>query len=943
MRMKRRHRLRTLGAVAGLSALAVIPVAAAGRRHPGGGPVRSGVATALHDMDARNDTVDVFPGHPRLIVGGHRGTSVAALRAACQRRELRAQCDQIGGRHVLDDAMRYLLTDDRAAAGRVAGVLGAWGGCTTADSDAEHADGGGMALAFDWVWDALSAGERAAISDKLVACGAALTAVLDGNGPHLWHGYTSLAASVALMGLAADDRPGLASVRASMVRHFRRNALEAYAVVGGAWPEGYGYLRSHFFSSDPPGQYVMDALRAWDSAVTRDHPAHASLFETIAAEEGDWLRGLGHHVYYGTLPAYGAGGKPTLLRGGDLPTGQAVPNRQYRPFVDGIARVYGDGVLAGWGRGLEASWPLVGGEGTYHPIHRYSLPYNLPLDVPPVLPDDAPPSGLPPGRIWGRADLGYAILRSGWGPGDTVVGYRAGKWFTGHQHMDQGHLDIWRRGPLALDAGVYAGWGTEHREAYYMRTVAHNTLLLPRAGEVFETHPGGGGAIGDGGQRVHTYNRRGCAQCMQSVAEWRANVGAGLRFEAGRIDAFEDGPGGAAIASDITAAYNATGYVTPGNTPKLAVAQRDVAFVRPSLVVVVDRVRTVGDTDPPRFVLHLPARPALMDPRVVRGEADNGIVASGVARFEVDNGTGGRMLVQALAPADAAMTAIGGRDHRYWLDGANRAAGAAGQEGPPAEPGLWRIESAPAARAASGEYVLVHTLVVTDTGRPVAWPSGWPRRVAVAVDPAAPEAVVGVGWAGGGLDSGGRAAGTRDRLVVRSGAVPRGVVRFVTVGVGGEVDGGVRDDGSGEAAGSGLEGAHPGASAVGDAAAADDITTEVLLADLAGGATYRACRLPCGSVLAEAVVSAEGVWHVAVDGPGELAVGQCPAAAGAGETWRGLCAAGGVGTPGAATATVTPVAPTGTAAATPTAVATSTGAPTAVWRARLPWVTGGGR
>ena len=38
---------------------------------------------------------------------------------------------------------------------------------------------------------------------------------------------------------------------------------------------------------------------------------------------------------------------------------------------------------------------------------------------------------------------------------------------------------------LALDAGVYANWGTEHREAYYMRTIAHNTLIIPMPGETF--------------------------------------------------------------------------------------------------------------------------------------------------------------------------------------------------------------------------------------------------------------------------------------------------------------------------------------------------------------------------------------------------------------------------------------------------------------------------
>ena len=141
-----------------------------------------------------------------------------------------------------------------------------------------------------------------------------------------------------------------------------------------------------------------------------------------------------------------------LRRGGDLPTGQACPNRQYRPFVDAIAVAYGDGVLAGWGSALEADRPFVGGSGTHHPIHRYALPYSLPFHLVVEPPDD-----LPRARIWGRDDLGYVLVRSDWTPHAITIGLRAGKWFADHQHMDQGHPDIWRRGPLAVDAGVYAG------------------------------------------------------------------------------------------------------------------------------------------------------------------------------------------------------------------------------------------------------------------------------------------------------------------------------------------------------------------------------------------------------------------------------------------------------------------------------------------------------
>jgi hypothetical protein len=70
-----------------LVALAVLPGARPGT------PVLGSAPTAA---------LGVFPGHPRLIVGGYRGVPIAELRGACERPELRDHCAQIGGRHVLD-------------------------------------------------------------------------------------------------------------------------------------------------------------------------------------------------------------------------------------------------------------------------------------------------------------------------------------------------------------------------------------------------------------------------------------------------------------------------------------------------------------------------------------------------------------------------------------------------------------------------------------------------------------------------------------------------------------------------------------------------------------------------------------------------------------------------------------------------------------------------
>ncbi|MCC7018129.1 MAG: heparinase II/III family protein [Ardenticatenales bacterium] len=855
----------------------------------GGEPAAQPVARHADPLRAAQETTPtLYPGHPRLIVGGYRGVAVAELRAACARPELMEQCAQIGGRHILDDAMRYLLVGDGAAADRVAAGLRAWTSCAAGDIGSEHNEWGGFALAYDWIWATLPPAERRRLDDMWLRCGQLLAGELDSNGPHLWHGYTSLAASLALMALACDGDGDAARCRPLLqaaVDRFRGNALEAYTVVGGAWPEGYNYERSHFFSADPPGQYVMDALRAWDSAVEQDTLAHASLFETIAVEEGDWLRGLAFHVLYGTLDAYGLGGKRTLLRGGDMPTGQAWPNKQYRPFVDSIARAYGDGVLAKWGRDLEAEWSFVGGDGTYHPIHRYSLPYNLPLDVPSVAPDDADAPGgpLPLGRIWARDDLGYVIARSGWDAGETTLGYRAGKWFTGHQHLDQGHLDLWRKGPLAVDAGVYASWGTPHREAYYMRTVAHNTLLIPRIGETFDQHPAlGSQQVNDGGQRIHTYARGGCAQCMQSVAEWRSNVGAGLHFEAGRIDAFADAPAYIVVSSDLTSAYNATAHATAGNAAKVASVQRDVVFLRPDLVIVTDRVRTTDGTSPPRFTLHLPGRPALDEVVVDEGTLDDGILHSDTDRFTFDNGTGGRLTMRALAPLDAGLTAVGGPGHRYWVDGANRDAGASGLEGMPAEPGMWRVESASRNLSTAGRnHLLVHALTVTDTGRtalPVFLSRGYRDR------PGARAAHVVVQDGDGVV-----------RAVVQSASVPRERVVTANLSVSGTVP----------------------------------LRLELLATDLEPRMTHVVCFMPCTQPNRWTKTSDdEGILYVrserSVDVSGGSAVflARCPPVDGESDWWRQVCAE------------PDPL---------PTSTAPSTPAPTAsvkpAWdgRALLPW------
>jgi hypothetical protein len=450
---------------------------------------------------------------------------------------------------------------------------------------------------------------------------------------------------------------------------------------------------------------VIDAVRAWHSAVEQDALDHASIFDTIRYQEGDWLRRLGYFHVYHLLPPYGSQTKHSWTRQGDMPSWRPETSNQHRPYTDAIADAYDDGAIQQIGAITEDDWGLVSGQGSYHRLHRYALPTNLDPALTP-----APFDALPTAELFGRDTIGYVAMRSDWSDAAAILFYRAGDWFTGHQHMDQGHFEIWRDGPLALDGGVYASWGTEHREAYYIRTVAHNSLLIRQPGEEF-AHGYGVGDTNDGGQRVHTYT--GCAQCIQSVSEYESNIGAGKHYESGDITAFIHTDDYDYVASDITPAYNSTAYTYGSNSAKVEIVQRELAYLRPHVLLIFDRVRATDASYEKAWLLHSSTKPQTDSETVVQGSADNGILTSDDDVFSVDSGSGGRLFAQTLLPAAHTTCKIGGADYDYWSDGANRDDGASSHETGYAEPGTWRVEVVP--DSAQSDDLFLHALYITTT------------------------------------------------------------------------------------------------------------------------------------------------------------------------------------------------------------------------------------
>jgi|GEM_PF-4948941 len=77
---------------------------------------------------------------------------------------------------------------------------------------------------------------------------------------------------------------------------------------------------------------------------------------------------------------------------------------------------------------------------------------------------------------------GQLIVRRSWDDPDTpvVLMKGAGLGNGGHDHNDFGSFQIYYKGMLTTEDGIYDTWGSTHHFYYHVATAAHNTLLVYR-------------------------------------------------------------------------------------------------------------------------------------------------------------------------------------------------------------------------------------------------------------------------------------------------------------------------------------------------------------------------------------------------------------------------------------------------------------------------------
>jgi heparin/heparan-sulfate lyase len=552
-----------------------------------------------------------------------------------------------------------------------------------------------LAIAYDWLHDEIASEDRKRLREGLLAHYRRERGVLEQTDEFVSGHAHFTTASLLLGAIALCDGSGeFEKDLARILDHWERflDVARYVAADGGhhlGWHYGRTYCARLFWVSE-----------AITTALGRD----------VFREEGAWLSQLGYHSAYGLRP------DNTYLRVGDC-------HRWIYPSLDvdlvlyAIAAArYRDPWLAAFAR-RTLEFCAEARSCSFPAQHAFTLLFFDPS----LRPED--PERLPGVRAFQRS--GNYVLRTGWGPDDTVVLLRAMPWYHfNHERRDFASFTLYHRGGLAIHGGTYqagdsaSDYGGPHLTNYAWRTVAHNTITVLDPSERFcrPTGPVSRRCSGenlwsnDGGQVIRSDSHPETpvpAYQPRSVEEIRDP-----RFSQGDVPVFEDRPELTYILADGSRAYRPS---------KLKLFQRHLLFLKKAagwkapVVVLLDRVTSTRPSFRKTWLLHTVEEPRL-EGRLAVIENSTQVVFTddhppkpGDYRYQY----GGLLYCETLLPRDARLSFVGGAGREFWADGANHPTRIR-EVDRITEPGIGRIEVSPA--APEKETVFLHVLSPTHKG-----------------------------------------------------------------------------------------------------------------------------------------------------------------------------------------------------------------------------------
>jgi hypothetical protein len=296
-----------------------------------------------------------------------------------------------------------------------------------------------------------------------------------------------------------------------------------------------------------------------------------------------------------------------------------------------------------------------------------------------------PISDLPLTRYMGFP-YGWMVARTGWDANAVVAEMKVNIYhFGNHQHHDGGAFQIYYKGPLAVDAGVYRVYTSDHNRAYNQRTIAHNSLLIYDPEEQFNSRPE---FVNDGGQRLPN-NRR-------EPKDLPVLLDPKNEYLTGEVLAQGFGPDGnkpdySYLKGDITKAYSS----------KVKEVKRTFAFLNlkddniPAALIVFDKVVSSNPEFKKFWLLHSMEEPAI--------SGNNTTIALN------QRGWTGKMVNTTLLPEAKNMELIpvGGPGKEFWVFGKNYESLPLRGDPDDFETGDWRVELIPGKPSAEDYFLNV--------------------------------------------------------------------------------------------------------------------------------------------------------------------------------------------------------------------------------------------
>ncbi len=239
------------------------------------------------------------------------------------------------------------------------------------------------------------------------------------------------------------------------------------------------------------------------------------------------------------------------------------------------------------------------------------------------------------------------IARTSWDTDAPVVLMRGASATTvGHSHQASGEFQIYYKGMLAGDDGVYDNYGSDHHYYYHKATIAHSALLVfnPAKKNVYKGYYSGGQPKLDSTDNIHEFME-------------------GDYFKTGEVTGVAIGYGEADVpkyvyyANDLTLAYHNPNVVDYVGRTMLTVFTGDETF--PMFLFVYDRIDVPKTDYTKSFLLQCAKEPVI--------DTENQMAI-------VDNGAG-KLVLKSLIGCGS-IAAYGGESgadpQRYWISTQNK-------------------------------------------------------------------------------------------------------------------------------------------------------------------------------------------------------------------------------------------------------------------------------